>query len=301
MSLARAAPPPRAAPRALASRASETHLVGGANRPGARRSVRARAASTGWPRDVAGVPSWKGVKFDEFTFEVKKCADGATAEKLVRAFCKSDGLTADFCQSAVDLVVLAHNQKRPAAEISMLQDLATALLREYRRRISEPEHFVADELMRRFASSDGNAAAAGNRESAARLASCRAELRRVFLEGGKPRVNPSGAGMFVNGIYDEDDEDTRDDEDPFRRESSARAPPISQSKFLTHLEKLKNRAADDAKWQRSVAATAIDANEVAVQEYVDPMDELAISRESLLETAKRAEMLQEMFREEIMR
>jgi hypothetical protein len=67
------------------------------------------------------------------------------------------------------------------------------------------------------------------------------------------------------------------------------------------LEKLKNRAADDAKWQRSVAATAIDANEVAVQEYVDPMDELAISRESLLETAKRAEMLQEMFREEIMR
>lgn len=248
------------------------------------------------------MPSWKGVKFDEFTFEVKKCADGATAEKLVRAFCKSDGLTADFCQSAVDLVVLAHNQKRPTAEISMLQDLATALLREYRRRISEPEHFVADELMRRFASADGDDAAAGNRESAARLASCRAELRRVFLEGGKPRVNPTGAGMFVNGIYDEDDEDIQDDEDPFRSsESSARAPPISQSKFLTHLEKLKNRAADDAKWQRSVAATAIDANEVAVQEYVDPMDELAISRESLLETAKRAEMLQEMFREEIMR
>jgi len=316
MSLARAAPPPRAAPRALASRASETHLgrpaaasrararrVGGANRPGARRSVRARAASTGWPRDVAGVPSWKGVKFDEFTFEVKKCADGATAEKLVRAFCKSDGLTADFCQSAVDLVVLAHNQKRPTAEISMLQDLATALLREYRRRISEPEHFVADELMRRFASADGDDAAAGNRESAARLASCRAELRRVFLEGGKPRVNPTGAGMFVNGIDDEDDEDIQDDEDQIRssRESSERAPPMSQSKFLTHLEKLKNRAADDAKWQRSVAATAIDANEVAVQEYVDPMDELAISRESLLETAKRAEMLQEMFREEIMR
>jgi hypothetical protein len=294
MSLARAAPPSRASPRARG--------VGGADRPGARRSVRARAASTGWPRDVAGAPSWKGVKFDEFTFEVKKCADGATAEKLVRAFCKSDGLTADFCQSAVDLVVLAHNQKRPTAEISMLQDLATALLREYRRRISEPEHFVADELMRRFASADGDDAAAGNRESAARLASCRAELRRVFLEGGKPRVNPTGAGMFVNGIYDEDDEDIQDDEDPFRSsESSARAPPISQSKFLTHLEKLKNRAADDAKWQRSVAATAIDANEVAVQEYVDPMDELAISRESLLETAKRAEMLQEMFREEIMR
>ena len=61
------------------------------------------------------------------------------------------------------------------------------------------------------------------------------------------------------------------------------------------------KTTDDAKWQRSVAATAIDANEVAVQEYVDPMDELAISRESLLETAKRAEMLQEMFREEIMR
>ena len=249
------------------------------------------------------MPSWKGVKFDEFTFEVKKCADGATAEKLVRAFCKSDGLTADFCQSAVDLVVLAHNQKRPTAEISMLQDLATALLREYRRRISTPEHFVADELMRRFASADGDDAAAGNRESAARLASCRAELRRVFLEGGKPRVNPTGAGMFVNGIDDEDDEDIQDDEDQIRssRESSERAPPMSQSKFLTHLEKLKNRAADDAKWQRSVAATAIDANEVAVQEYVDPMDELAISRESLLETAKRAEMLQEMFREEIMR
>ena len=78
---------------------------------------------------MAGAPSWKGVKFDEFTFEVKKCADGASAEKLVRAFCASDGLTADFCQSAVDLVVLAHNQKRPNAEIAMLQDLATALLR----------------------------------------------------------------------------------------------------------------------------------------------------------------------------
>ena len=38
-----------------------------------------------------------------------------------------------------------------------------------------------------------------------------------------------------------------------------------------------------------------------MQEYVDPMDELEISRESLLETAKRAEMVQEMFREEIMR
>lgn len=301
MSLARAAPPSRASPRALTSRASEMHLgppaaasrarargVGGADRPGARRSVRARAASTGWPRDVAGVPSWKGVKFDEFTFEVKKCADGASAEKLVRAFCASDGLDADFCQSAVDLVVLAHNQKRPNAEIAMLQDLATALLREYRRRISEPEHFVADELMRRFASSDAAAAAEGNRESAARLAGCRAELRRVFLEGGKPRVNPTGAGMFVSGIYDEDDDDVE-------------RTPISRSKFLTHLERLKNRAADDAKWQRSVAATAIDADEVAVQEYVDPMDELEISRESLLETAKRAEMVQEMFREEIMR
>ena len=308
MSLSRAAPPSRAAPRARASCASELHLgrpaaasraharrVGGANRPGARRSVRARAASTGWPRDVAGTPSWKGVKFDEFTFEVKKCADGAEAEKLVRAFCRSDGLDADFCQSAVDLVVLAHNQKRPPAEISMLQDLATALLREHRRRISEPEHFVADELMRRFASSDAEAARRGDRESAARLAGCRAELRRVFLEGGTPRVNPTGAGMFVNGI-------TGDDDDVASDASEARdAPPISRSKFLTHLERLKNRAADDAKWRRSVAATAIDADEVAVQEYVDPMDELQISRESLLETAKRAEMVQEMFREEVMR
>ena len=282
------------APRRLPAR-HRARGVGGADRPGARRSVRARAASTGWPRDVAGAPSWKGVKFDEFTFEVKKCADGASAEKLVRAFCASDGLTADFCQSAVDLVVLAHNQKRPNAEIAMLQDLATALLREYRRRISEPEHFVADELMRRFASSDAAAAAEGNRESAARLAGCRAELRRVFLEGGKPRVNPTGAGMFVSGIYDEDDDD------PSLDDAFAAAPPISRSKFLTHLERLKNRAADDAKWQRSVAATAIDADEVAVQEYVDPMDELEISRESLLETAKRAEMVQEMFREEIMR
>mgnify|MGYP003325234472 CR=1 FL=1 len=101
---------------------------------------------------------------------MKKCADGAEAEKLVRAFCRSDGLDADFCQSAVDLVVLAHNQKRPPAEISMLPDLATALLREHRRRFSEPEHFVADELMRRFASSDAEAARRGDRESAARLA-----------------------------------------------------------------------------------------------------------------------------------
>ena len=119
----------------------------------------------------------------------------------------------------------------------------------------------------------------------------------VGLTLGLPpsRTNPTGAGMFVSGIYDEDDDD------PSLDDAFAAAPPISRSKFLTHLERLKNRAADDAKWQRSVAATAIDADEVAVQEYVDPMDELEISRESLLETAKRAEMVQEMFREEIMR
>ena len=125
--------------------------------PGLRPSTGARARgstrlSATWPKDVAGVKSWRGIKFDEFSFEVKKCPDGATAERLVREFCESDGLTDEFCQSALDLVFLAHNQRRPQDEIMMLQELATMLLRENRRRKSNPETFLAEELLQRFAS-----------------------------------------------------------------------------------------------------------------------------------------------------
>ena len=246
----------------------------------------------GWPKNIAGVESWKGVRFDEFTFEVKKCVNGEEAEKLVKNFCNSDGLTKEFCESALDLVVLAHNQKRPSPEIEMLQDLATALLREFRRRISEPEVFLADELLRRFTSEDLAQAQDGDREAAIRLAGTRAELRRVFLEGGAPRLNP-GNGGFEGGLsrVDEDEDGAMGNQSPVK---------ISRSKFLTHLEKCKTRAADDAKWERSVASTAIDANEQQVQEYVDPMDEISISQDALRETARRAEMLQEMFRSEVM-
>ena len=255
----------------------------------------------GWPKTIAGVTSWKGVKYDEFTFELKKCVDGVAAEKMVHEFMNSDGLTAEFCESALDLVFLAHNQKRPKPEIEMLQDLATALLREYRRRISEPEVFLADELLRRFKSSDSADAENGNGEARKRLAETRLELRRVFIEGLKPRLNPGGAGFFGNdsssSVSREDDDDDDDDDDASLRSSGV---AVSRNKFLTHLEKCKNRASDDAKRQRSIAGVAVDAGEEMVQEFVDPMDELEISKKSLMETAKRAEMLQEMFREEVM-
>jgi hypothetical protein len=90
------------------------------------------------------------------------------------------------------------------------------------------------------------------------------------------------------------------DEDEDGAMGNQSAVKISRSKFLTHLEKCKTRAADDAKWERSVASTAIDANEQQVQEYVDPMDEISISQDALRETARRAEVLQEMFRSEVM-
>ena len=249
------------------------------------------AASMGWPKRIAGAESWKGVKFDEFTFELKKCKDGTEAERFVRSFCFSDGLTSEFCESALDLVVLAHNQKRPVEETAMLTDLATALLREFRKRTSAPEVFLADELLRRFTSEDLAAAKDGDREAAARLAGTRQELRRVFLEGFAPRLNPGGAG-FTQGL-------SRSAED--EQHATGKQASVSRSKFLTRLEKCKNRAADDARRQRSVASAAIDANELEVQEYVDPMDELRVSGEALRETARRAEMLQEMFRTEVMR
>ena len=59
-----------------------------------------------WPKVIGGVRSWRGIKFDEFSFEVKKCGDGTAAEELMREFLESDGLDQDFCQSAFDTVHL---------------------------------------------------------------------------------------------------------------------------------------------------------------------------------------------------
>lgn len=114
-----------------------------------------------WPREVAGVRSWKGIKFDEFSFEVKKCPDGQAAQRLVDEFVDSDGLTREFCESAVDVTFLAYKQRRPDDEIMMLQELATHLMQEFRRRTSVPEQFLADELLKMFTSSDPDAAESG--------------------------------------------------------------------------------------------------------------------------------------------
>ena len=197
------------------------------------------------------------------------------ANALVREFCASDGLTERFCQTAVDVTFLAHQQKRPADELVMLQELATIVMREFRRRNCAREQFLSDELMRRFRSADVDDAKRGDGEAARRLAAVRAELRRVFLR--ETQAAESGP-----------------DDRPASHE------PMSQSKFLTHLEKVKSRCADDRKWERSIALKAMDANESAVQEYIDPMEELRLSAEALEETMGRAAALQDMFREEIM-
>ena len=278
----RASPSPTAAPaRADVRRRGASSSRVSRPSTGARARGSTRLSAT-WPKDVAGVKSWRGIKFDEFSFEVKKCPDGATAERLVREFCESDGLTDEFCQSALDLVFLAHNQRRPQDEIMMLQELATMLLRENRRRKSNPETFLAEELLQRFASADVAAAAAGDRDAAVRIAAVRAELRRVFLHGDRPR--PASLGLFG----DDDDAGTEP------------APPVDRSGFLTHLERSKQRCKDDARRQRSIAQVGIDADERTVQEYIDPMEEIRMSGEALRETAARIEALQEMFREEIM-
>ena len=124
-------------------------------------------------------------------------------------------------------------------------------------------------------------AEAGDVEAARRIAGVRAEIRRYFIEGV---VLPPTAG----GGDDDDDDD------------EVRAPKVlSKSVFLTHLEKTKYRCKDDQKWEKSIALTGIDADELAVQEFMDPMDELRLSGEALRETYLRIEALQLMFQQEV--
>ena len=100
-----------------------------------------------WPKVIGGVRSWRGIKFDEFSFEVKKCGDGQAAEELMQEFLESDGLDHDFCQSAFDTVHLAYKQRRPPEEIALLQDMATMLMRAHRQKVQLPEEFLADALL----------------------------------------------------------------------------------------------------------------------------------------------------------
>jgi protein tyrosine phosphatase (PTP) superfamily phosphohydrolase (DUF442 family) len=50
-----------------------------------------------------------------------------------------------------------------------------------------------------------------------------------------------------------------------------------------------------------MAATAIDANERAVQEFEDPMDEIEKSRAAFTETGDRIDALQEIVKDELFR
>lgn len=227
-----------------------------------------------WPRDVAGIRSWKGIKFDEFSFEVKKCGSGEAAMRLVKEFCASDGLTAEFCQSAMDVTFLAYKQRRPKDEIVMLQELATICMKEFRRQVSDPEHFLADEMLKMFSSADLAAADSGDTAAARRLAGVRAEIRRYFIEG----------------VIDE--EDGEDGEPPTLK-------VMRKSSFLTHLEKAKYRCKEDERREKSLALTGMDAGEEAVQEFMDPMEELRISGEALRETYLRIEALQLMCQQEL--
>ena len=129
------------------------------------------------------------------------------------------------------------------------------------------------------------AAEAGDVAAAQRLAGVRAQIRKHFIDGVVTAPSNRGGGG------DEEEED--DDE-------AARAPKVlSKSTFLTHLEKTKYRCKDDEKWEKSIALTGMDADELAVQEFMDPMEELRISGEALRETYLRIEALQAMFQQEV--
>ena len=232
-----------------------------------------------WPKVIGGVRSWRGIKFDEFSFEVKKCGDGQAAEELMREFLESDGLDHDFCQSAFDTVHLAYKQRRPPEEIALLQDMATTFMRAHRQKTQLPEEFLADALLMSFQTKDAEAASSGDADAARRIAQIRAELRRVFVDGKPPEM--TGIMGYAS--------------DP----TVATANQVDLSKFLTHLEKCKARAREDAKWGRSMAAVAIDANEMAVQEFEDPMEELAKSKRAFTETADRIKALQEIIKDEL--
>jgi len=126
----------------------------------ARTSVLVRLGK--WPKVIGGVRSWRGIKFDEFSFEVKKCGDGTAAEELMREFLESDGLDQDFCQSAFDTVHLAYRQRRPPEEVALLQDMATTLMRAHREKVQLPEEFLADSLLMSFNTKDPAAAMDGD-------------------------------------------------------------------------------------------------------------------------------------------
>lgn len=234
-----------------------------------------------WPKVIGGVRSWRGIKFDEFSFEVKKCGDGTAAEELMREFLESDGLDQDFCQSAFDTVHLAYRQRRPPEEVALLQDMATTLMRAHREKVQLPEEFLADSLLMSFNTKDPSAAMNGDADAARRVAEIRAELRRVFVDGKPPTM--TGTSGYAA--------------DP----TPSMENQIDLSKFLTHLERCKTRAREDAKWGRSMAATAIDANERAVQEFEDPMDEIEKSRAAFTETGDRIDALQEIVKDELFR
>lgn len=70
--------------RSASSAAAAAGAVGMGLGPRARRTPRGGrlVAAAMWPKDIAGIRSWKGIKFDEFSFETKKCKDNETC--LVR-------------------------------------------------------------------------------------------------------------------------------------------------------------------------------------------------------------------------
>ena len=65
-----------------AAAAAAASGVGMGLRPRARRTLRGGrlVAAAVWPKDLAGIRSWKGIKFDEFSFEIKKSKDGEAAQ-----------------------------------------------------------------------------------------------------------------------------------------------------------------------------------------------------------------------------
>lgn len=116
----------------------------------------------------------------------------------------------------------------------------------------------------------------GDAQAAQRIAAVRSQLRLHFIVGVAPPT-------------------TEEEEE----EEDAKVMVLNKSTFLTHLEKAKLRCKEDAKWEKSLAWTAIDADETAVEEFMDPMEEIRMSGEALRETYQRIEALQLMFRHEV--
>jgi len=237
------------------------------------------AAAAAWPKVVEGVRTWKGIKFDEFSFEVKKSADGAAAQRLINEFVASDGLTQTFCENAVDVTFLAYKQGRPPDELMMLQELATQCMKEHRRRVSTPETFFMDEVLKKFTTIDDAAAKAGDAAAAQKLAGVRAMIRLYFVDGVVP---PPGRSRSDGKL-----------------EQPGTPQVLDKSTFLTRLEQVRNRCQEDAKREKSMAFTNMNADEASVQGFMDPMKELHVSGLALTETYKRIEVLQRMFQQEV--